>query len=204
MAQNMYLWRQLTDAQRADALEYRRLRKFPKHSPPHFDVDCEKQFLITAACYEHQHVIGRSAGRMTDFEASLLDVCQDLSTAIHAWCVLPNHYHILLKTKSIKALRKQLGLLHGRTSFTWNNEEDTRGRKVWHNCFERKMRSERHYFASLNYVLNNAVHHGYCDRWQDWHWSNANDYLREMGVERALEIWREYPILDYGSKWDIY
>lgn len=66
------------------------------------------------------------------------------------------------------------------------------------------MRSERHYYATLNYVLNNAVHHGYVEKWQDWPWSNAAEYLDTVGEIQAAEIWRKYPVLDYGSKWDVY
>jgi len=73
---------------------------------------------------------------------------------IYSWCILPNHYHLLVKTAVMKLLRKELGLFHGRTSFEWNREDDARGRQVWHNCFERKMRSERHFYATVNYVLN--------------------------------------------------
>jgi hypothetical protein len=29
-------------------------------------------------------------------------------------------------------------------------------------------------------------------------------YLERVGHERAKEIWREYPLKDYGRKWDIY
>jgi putative transposase len=64
------------------------------------------------------------------------------------------------------------------------------------------MKSERHFYASLNYVLNNAVHHGYVKSWQDWVWSNATQYLEKTGRKKALEIWHEYPILDYGKNWD--
>jgi putative transposase len=54
----------------------------------------------------------------------------------------------------------------------------------------------------LNYVLNNAVHHGYVKKWQEWPWSNESEYLNFVGIEEAGKRWREYPILDYGSKWD--
>jgi putative transposase len=103
----------------------------------------------------------------------------------------------------MKALRKELGSIHGGSSFRWNGEDNARGRQVWHNCFERKMRSEGHYYASLNYVLNNAVNHGYVTKWEQWVWSNASDYLNEVGREKAETIWREYPILDYGKGWDV-
>jgi putative transposase len=200
----MYLWRKMNEKQRRDALEYRRLRQFPKHTPPHFDFEGVHQYLITAACYEHAHIIGFSPKRMTEFESEILSVCEQLSTAIYAWCILPNHYHILLKNSQIKALRREIGFVHGRCSFKWNGEEGNRGRQVWHNCFERRMKSVRHYYASLNYVLNNPVHHGYVESWQDWQWSNAKEYLEKEGKEKAIKIWQKYPILDYGKKWDIY
>jgi putative transposase len=200
----MYLWRNMTEKQREDALAYRRTRRFPKHSPPHFDFENERQYIVTAACYEHLLIIGETVDRMNECEKGILEICEKFATDIYAWCVLPNHYHILLKTEQIKALRKQLGLFHGRMSFKWNGEDNARGRQVWHNCFERAMRSEGHFYASLNYVLHNPVHHGYCKRWRDWQWSNAKEYLQETGAETAAEIWREYPILDYGKKWDVF
>ncbi len=33
--------------------------------------------------------------------------------------------------------------------------------------------------------------------------SGAREYLEQVGHERAKTIWQEYPILDYGSKWDL-
>jgi putative transposase len=160
----MYLWRQMNDREREYAQNVRRSRSFPKHSPPHFDFGGERQYLITtAACYEHLHIIGSSFERMTDCEEEVLAVCEKFSSEIYAWCVLPNHYHVLLKTSDIKMLRKELGLFHGRSSFKWNGKDNMRGRQVWHNCFERAMKSERHFYASLNYVLHNPVHHGYVE-----------------------------------------
>ncbi len=196
----MYLWRKMNEKQREDAKEYRRLRRFPQHSPPHFDFEGEHQYLINGACYKHCHIVGKSAERMTECEQEILTACQKFSLEIYAWCILPNHYHVLLKTAEIKYLRKEIGLFNGRTSYKWNGEDNIRGRKVWHNCFERKMKSQRHFYASLNYVLHNSVHHGYVGRWQDWLWSNAKEYLEKVGKEKASEIWREYPILDYGKK----
>lgn len=148
----MYYWRQLTEKQRAEALEYRRIQRYPKHTPPHFDSDKELTYIITAACYEHKHIIGKSHLRLTDCEARILAACEQHCTAIYAWSILPNHYHLLVRTAAMKLMRKELGLFHGRTSFEWNGEDNTRGRQVWHNCFERKMRSERHFYASLNYM----------------------------------------------------
>jgi putative transposase len=54
----------------------------------------------------------------------------------------------------------------------------------------------------VNYIHNNPVHHGHVDKWQDWPWSSASDFLERVGREMAEKIWRESPILDYGKKWD--
>jgi len=140
---------------------------------------------------------------MTQFEADLLEECNDFCLAIHAWCILPNHYHVVVKSERIKELRHALGLFHGRSSFIWNGEDQQRGRQVWYNCFERRIKSERHFWATLNYVHHNPVHHGYVECWQDWPWSSARIYLDSIGKTEAEAVWKEYPILDYGKKWDI-
>lgn len=200
---SVYYWRKSSEKQREEIREYRRLHGFPKHTPPHFDSEYERQYLLSGSCYEHKKIIGATDVRMTDFEADLLSLCREFNSELYAWCILPNHYHVLMRTARMKELRKEIGRLNGRTSYKWNGEDNARGRKVWHNCFERKMRSERHFFATLNYVLHNPVHHGYVERWDEWKWSNAVDYLDDVGRERAIEIWKEYPILDYGKKWDV-
>jgi len=54
----------------------------------------------------------------------------------------------------------------------------------------------------VNYIHHNPVHHGYVEKWQDWPWSSATDFIERVGRETALKIWREYPVFDYGKTWD--
>lgn len=199
----MYDWRQMTAEDRAHALDARRARQLPWHSPPHIDLEGTHQYLISAACYEHAQVMGKSTDRMTECEESLLKACHEFSLTTHAWCVLPNHYHVLVTTEQIEELRRGLGRFHGRSSHAWNGEDSARGRKVWYNCFERPMKSRRHFLATVNYIHHNPVHHGYVQTWQDWPWSSAKEFLERVGRAQALEIWKQYPIMDYGKKWDV-
>lgn len=199
----MYNWRKLTAVQRQEALALRRGRKLPWHSPPHLDLEGVHQYLISSACFDHAPIVGASPERMTQCEADVLQVCSEFCLAIHAWCVLPNHYHLVVKSERIEELRNGLGSFHGRSSFAWNGEDQQRGRQVWYNCFERPIKSDRHFWATLNYVHHNPVHHGYVERWQEWPWSSAAIFLESVGKEEAKAIWRDYPILDYGKKWDI-
>jgi len=146
----VYDYRKMTPGQQLEAVEYRRLHEHPLHSPPHMEFHGLRQFFITGTCYEHKHHIGLTHERMTSFEADLLTACEKFAASIYAWCILPNHYHVL-----------------------------------------------------VNYIHNNPVKHGYVDNWQDWLWSSAAQFLERVGRERALQIWREFPVLDYGKKWDV-
>ena len=198
----MYDWRGMTEEERALALEMRRGRHLPWHSPPHWEQEGEHWYLISAACYEHVPVIGKRLERMTECEAEVCRISSDLSAEVAGWGILPNHYHVLIRTERIRELLFELGQFHGRSSFAWNGEDGQRGRKVWFNCFERRIRSDRHFWASLNYVHHNAVYHGYVTCWQDWPWSSAAEFLRQVGRDQAIEIWKRYPVLDFGKKWD--
>ena len=115
---------------------------------------------------------------------------------------MPNHYHALIETTEILAVLADLGRMHGRLSFEWNGEENTRGRQVWCGAAERYMRNDAHFWATMNYIHHNPVHHGYVAHWQDWPFSSASEYLAAIGREEAARLWKEYPVLDYGKGWD--
>lgn len=198
----MYYWRKLDAQKRSEVLAYRKLHRLPWHGPPHFEYEGEQVFIITASCYEHQPIIGVSDVRMLECESSLIGVCSRSNAHLHAWCVLPNHYHLLLQTERINDVLKDLGKFHGSSSFRWNGEDEMRGRKVWFRSPERSMRSSRHYFVSLNYIHNNPVKHGYVERWRDWPFSSAREYLEKVGEDEAGRVWKDYPVLEYGREWD--
>src|SRR5437588_2859561 len=76
------------------------------------------------------------------------------------------------------------------------------GGKFGNNCLDRGIKSHRHFWASVNYVHHNPVHHGYVDKWTEWPWSSAGAFVLRVGRETASKIWREYPILELGKTWD--
>jgi putative transposase len=197
----MYEWRKMTPQQRKRVLGMRKFLRIPWHCPPHCDMG-EGIYLVSAACYQHTPIVGKTPERMAECEEQLLEICRSHSSEVHGWCILPNHYHMLLHSADINTLLAQLGRYHGRSSFYWNGQDGCRGRHVWHCDMERSMRSERHFWASLNYVHNNPVKHGYVRKWQDWPFSSAGNYLKTVGHEVAEEIWHRYPVFGYGKEWD--
>jgi putative transposase len=198
----MYLWRKLSLAKRAEMLAWRKEDKRPWHSPPHRQSDRTDAYLFTAACYEHTNHIGYSIERMTNFEERLLRVAREHAHSIEAWVVLPNHYHFLARTTSSLQMLKALGKLHGSTSFGWNGEEERRGRQIWHRAVETVMKSEGHFWATVNYLHHNPVKHGYVEKWQDWPFSSVHDFMEANGREEAQNLWKDFPIMDYGKGWD--
>lgn len=101
----MYNWRKMNQEQKDSLLELRKTQEVPWHSPPHVQGD-NTRFHITAACYEHKSIIGFSPERITGFEKELLQLLREYSDELYAWSVLPNHYHVLLKTTDILSLLK--------------------------------------------------------------------------------------------------
>jgi len=138
---------------------------------------------------------------MAAFEQTLLSSISDVGKAM-AWCILPNHYHVLVEAPDIFTMLLGIGRMHGRVSHQWNGEDGARGRKCWHGCAERAMRSLRHQRVTLNYIHHNPVHHRYVRNWQDWPFSSAKQFLDNMGREVAMRHWQEYPLMDYGKGWD--
>ncbi len=198
-----YLWRRLTPPQREELLRHRQLLRRPWHRPPHFQQGLI-HYLFTAACYEHRPILGTNLARMAAFASCLLETLGVTpgTSVPAAWCVLPNHYHVLVRCSDPKPIVRSLGQLHGRTSFRWNTEDGTRGRKVWHGVSDRAMRNEEHFWATVNYLHHNPVKHGYVDTWQEWPFSSAADFLAELGRDEATSIWHRYPVDHYGEGWD--
>ncbi len=178
----------------------RKARGYPWHGPPHIGKDNAYR-IVSAACYEHKHILN-TPERLAWLEKELLDTIKDNNVHCPAWCVLPNHYHVLVFLKDAAHFSQHLGRFHGRTSRLMNREDDTAGRKVWHRCEDRFMRSERHFYTSVNYIHYNPVRHGWASEWAEWSYSSIHGYLDEKGEDWLLNVWQDYPVKDYGEKWD--
>jgi putative transposase len=196
----MYQYRSLTPAQQAAIVAERQQRGFPWHGPPHLEEPGAYR-LVSATCYEHQHILHTSE-RLQWFEQELLNSLHKLGSDCAAWCVLTNHYHVLVRIEAMRIFMRTLGQLHGRTSFQMNQEDSRRGRKVWYRCQDRCIRSQAHFYATLNYVHNNPVKHGYVTSWQAWPFSSFPWYLQTHGRDWLVDLWTRYAVLNYGAAWD--
>ncbi|MEW6080044.1 MAG: transposase [Thermodesulfobacteriota bacterium] len=196
----MYDYRRLTPEQREQILVGRKKRGLPWHSPPHYGGESHA-FLITAACFDHRPILEQPERLSEFYDALVTGIDKELNLQPIAWVIQPNHYHILVKT-DLDLLRPWLGRLHNGKSTQWNREDKTPERKVWFRFMDRRMRSENHYYATLNYIHANPAKHGYVQKATDWPWSSLHDYMETCGRDELIRWWRRYPVNDYGKGWD--
>lgn len=203
----MYEYRKLTPEQRAEVVQQRLARGYPPHSPPH-PIKDQTFYLITAACYEHKSHIG-SEERRQQLLNLLFEQFTNYGIELRGWVILPNHYHLLIyrennsdNVSSFEQIGKVFQRVHGSTSRSWNLEDNAAGRKVWYRYSDRAIRSERHYYTTLNYVHYNTVKHGWSKSPYDWVCSSVHWYLEQQGRDFLRDAWVRYPIKDYGKEWD--
>src|SRR3954468_3571833 len=92
----MYEWRKLTPGQRMAVVAARKEHRCPWHRPPHMKGG--GWYHLSAACYQHQKILGTSEVRMTGFMELLLGTIDRVlgAESLAAWSILQNHYHVLI------------------------------------------------------------------------------------------------------------
>lgn len=102
--------------------------------------------------------------------------CDETATAVWAWCLMPNHVHLLLVPASEDGLRATLASTHRAYTAEINRREGWRGH-LWQGRFASFPMDEAHLHACLRYVELNPVRAGLADRPEDWRWSSARAHL---------------------------
>ena len=196
----MYRYRRLSQEQQREFVAERRLANLPLHEPHHPQA-ASQTYFITAANFNHAPILDTEQRRMNFQEELLAELLAVDETEIGGWCILPNHYHLLIKT-DLEEFRQVTGRLHNGTSTRWNREDDARGRRVWFRFNDRGVRSERHLQVCLNYIHANPVKHRYVRLAHQWPSSSYGFYLQQYGAPEMRRLWREFPVLDFGKTWD--
>jgi REP element-mobilizing transposase RayT len=92
----------MTKAQQKEAIAYRLAMKHPLHAPPHFN-DCARTYLLSGANYMHAKIM-RKTERQREFQEKLLcQMAKKIDAEVFAWCVLPNHWHLLARVDLARA-----------------------------------------------------------------------------------------------------
>jgi putative transposase len=89
---------------------------------------------------------------------------------VHTFCLMPNHYHAIIET-TLERLSRGFHRLNSDLARTFNDRY-----KRWGHLFGDRfaafvIRDEEHLHNASEYVLNNPVRAGLCERAEDWPWS---------------------------------
>jgi putative transposase len=145
-------------------------------------------YLVTAATYQKAHHF-RGAARLAVLQRGLLKLTAQYGWQLEAWAVFSNHYHFVAHSPADAAtLRPMLGTLHSRMAGWVNRLDAAPGRNVWHNFRETKLTFEKSYLARLNYVHENAVHHGLVAVANRYPWCSAAWFEREASPAMVKTI----------------
>jgi putative transposase len=94
-----------------------------------------------------------------------------------AWCLMPNHVHLILTPPSADALRAGLADAHRRYSRAINSAHGWTG-YLWQGRFASYPMAEAHLMTAIRYVELNPVRAKLAPRAEDWRWSSARAHVR--------------------------
>ncbi|HEX9963889.1 MAG TPA: transposase [Allosphingosinicella sp.] len=117
-----------------------------------------------------------SAGDGRLYLRLLKEGCDKAGTRIWAWCLMPNHVHLILVPANEGGLRAALAEPHRRYAAAVNRRFDWKGH-LWQERFASFPMDEAWLIACARYVELNPVRAGLVRRPEDWRWSSAGAHL---------------------------
>jgi putative transposase len=130
------------------------------------------------------------------YRTLLAEGCRAAGVAIWAYCLMPNHVHLILVPRDADGLRAALGEAHRRYTRHVNFREGWRG-YLWQGRFASFPMDEPHLLACARYVELNPVRAKLARRARDWRWSSARAHVK--GQDDGLVTVR--PLLELAPDW---
>ncbi len=133
------------------------------------------------------------------YRALLAEHCAAAGVACWAYCLMPNHVHLILVPEDEDGLRRALGEAHRRYTRHINLREGWRGH-LWQERFHSFPMDRAWLLAAARYVELNPVRARLVKRARLWPWSSARAHL--AGRDDALV--RSAPLLELAPDWKDY
>ena len=164
-----------------------------------YDVVMPRIARVVVPGYPH-HVTQRGNRRQQTFFCDedygaylelMAEWCQRYGVEIWAYCLMPNHAHLIAVPDSQDGLRRAIGEAHRRYTRRVNFREKWRGH-LWQGRFASFVLDDYHLFAATRYVERNPVRAGLVDRPEDYHWSSAAAHLagQDDRLVKVARFWR--------------
>ncbi len=149
------------------------------------------------------HVTQRGNGRArtffddSDYELYrhlLAEHCRAAGVEVWAWCLMPNHVHLILVPSDADGLRRALSAVHRRYAGIIHARRRRSGH-FWRGRFGSVAMDEDHLAAALRYVSLNPVRARLVTRAQDWRWSSTRAHLvgKDDGITARAPVHQRFP-----------
>lgn len=115
------------------------------------------------------------------FLALLAQVTRRTDWRCHAFCLMPNHHHLIVETWC-DLLSVGLRLLNGRYAQAFNERYERTGHLFGDRFAAFVIRDEGHLGAASEYVVQNPVRAGLCRSADEWRWSGTRRPLSSRRV----------------------
>jgi putative transposase len=147
------------------------------------------------------HVLNRASRRVTlfdthqeylTFERLLMRRKRKFDVKVFAWCIMPNHWHVVVKSPTKTAMSRYLHWVTGLHAQLYHRVRGTTGLgPVYQGRYRSFPVSTDTYFYNLcRYVERNAVRAKLCTRASDWRWSSLWWHVhRETKSHRLIDTW---------------
>jgi putative transposase len=122
--------------------------------------------------------------------------CGRCGVAVWAYCLMPNHVHLIVVPQAEDGLRRAIGEAHRRYTRRVNFRQGWRGH-LWQGRFASYVMDETYLLACARYVERNPVRAGLCRRAQDYPWSSAAAHV--AGEDDVLV--QAAPLLKLEPRW---
>lgn len=139
----------------------------------------------------HRAAIFFKAGDQEVYRRLLAEQAAKARVEIWAYCLMPNHVHLIAVPRDDKGLARAIGETHRRYTNFVNARERFTGH-LFQSRFASVVMDEAHLIAAARYVGLNPVRAGLVRRAEDWRWSSVRAHL--AGRDDVLV--RVKPLLD--------
>lgn len=107
----------------------------------------------------------------------LREWCRRCGVEIWAYCLMPNHVHLIAVPSSESGLRHAIGETHRRYTCRVNLRMGWRGH-LWQGRFASYPMDENYLLAAARYIELNPVQAGLVEKPEEYRWSSAAAHLR--------------------------
>lgn len=102
--------------------------------------------------------------------------CFRCGVEVWAYCLMPNHVHLIAVPESEDGLRLAIGEAHRRYTRFINFREGWRGH-LWQGRFSSYVMDERYLLACVRYIEMNPVRAGLVTKPGKWSWSSTSAHM---------------------------